>query len=115
MKFPAYEGCITTCQAGELAGYHCAGLVSRLKNGPDANYMVKLFIECARQCKLTAQLAAITSKHLRQVAEYCQVACQSCHDICLRASEPELQQQAPAFEQAMHECLMVAKFCSYKC
>ncbi|WP_422101670.1 four-helix bundle copper-binding protein [Vreelandella sp.] len=104
MNFGAFKDAINACYTCAAYCDQCASQCLEEEDVHKMSECIRLDIQCAQICRLTASYMAQNSEFANDLGQLCAQICQKCADECAQHSADHCQECANACQQCAHAC-----------
>jgi hypothetical protein len=105
MSEDIYQKYITTCLSCVSTCNHCAISCLEEKEVQSLTKCIRLNLECAVICQVTAELVSLDSQYIQEIAALCSTVCNACAEECDKHAGREMQY----CKECVERCRMCAK------
>ncbi|MDW8845995.1 four-helix bundle copper-binding protein [Erwinia sp. MMLR14_017] len=103
-----YQECIDACYLCATACDNCAASCLKEENLEMMRDCIRLDMQCANICRLSAQFMALDSESAKKLCAVCAEICQQCGDECGKHQHDHCQQCAKACHACAEACRKMA-------
>lgn len=103
-----YQNCIEACNDCAAQCEHCASACLDEDMVQELTRCIKLDLDCALICTLTAKLMSRDSEEAMHICQHCAEVCHRCAEECRKHDMSHCRECAAACERCADECEKMA-------